>query len=318
MRRLLALSARRIACSLLPALAGFACSASTTVDLLPETSSAGVGNTGIAGATAALGGSSAASTSGGAGTGGTTASSTNANGWPAELIHLYDFAGTGTNVVDRVDGSVGTIEGATSGGTAALDGSGQLSITDGVSYVKLPSWLIKNAKSSSITFAIWFTWNGSASWARVFDFGATNEGDNTPGTALAQFYFTPMSEPNHYYSVLLNNDCNSGAQAVVEPAASFPIGEAVYVAVVVEGDEILGTSTLHLYLNGTEVGTPSTVAQRLTEFTDQNCWLGLSQWIQDNSVYQHFNGSYDEFRIYSRALTAAEVTALSLDDPSLL
>lgn len=283
--------------------------------MLPEQ---GVAGSGSQGGTTGLGGNAAEGGLGGASD--TQACSPNASNWPAELIHRYDFAGTGTQVFDRVDCSVGTIESVATGATASLDGTGQLSITDGVSYVKLPPWLIKNAKSSSLTIAVWFTLNQNNRWARVFDFGATNEGTEQPGTAIAQFYLTSRSEPNSYYSVVLDNDCNTGGQAVVEPPTTFPVGTPVNVAVVVEGDDALGTSSLRLYLNGAEVTSSlyPTVAQRLTAFTDQHCWLGLSQWTQDNTTYQHFDGSYDEFRIYSRALTAAEVAGLSLTDPSVL
>lgn len=312
-----------VAVSVTTLTAAFGCAAVTTVELLPELGQAGQGSWGGSGPGAiatASGSTQAAGAAGarGGATSGQSSGTSSVSGWPAELIHLYDFSGTGTEIVDRRGGGSGTIGRLDGGLPASLDGSGRLSIADGYSYVKLPSWLIKNAKSSSITIAVWFTWDGSNSWARVFDFGATNEGDNTPGSALSQFYFTTRSEPNGYYSTVLDNDCNDGWQAGVEPPTAFPVSQAVFVAVVVEGDDTTGSSTLHLYLNGAEVGPASTTIQRLTEFTDQNCWLGLSQWAHDNTPAQHFNGSYDEFRMYSRALTAAEVARLVLDDPSVL
>jgi hypothetical protein len=304
-----------------------ACTSLTTVDLLSEET----GSSSSGGARATSGGRSSggtSATSGGASSGGrttamggsqtttgtanTTAPSSIPN-LPKELIHLYDFEGTGTEIVDRVGGLSGVVLNG-----ALLDGTGKLTINDGVSYVRLPSWLIKNAQSPSLTIATWVTWHGGASWSRVFDFGATNEGTDQPGSALSQFYFTPKFEPAKYYSVLFDSDANHDGQATIEGTQVFEVDQLTLVVVTIEGDETLGTSTLRLYINGAEGGPPSTVGQRLTEFTDQNCWLGQSQWIQDSSISQHFNGSYEEFRIYSRALSADEVSRLSLSDPTVL
>jgi hypothetical protein len=292
-----------------------ACTSLRTVDLLSEEtggSSSGGAHATNGGTHATNGGTHA--TNGGASSAGraTTTGGTKPI-LPKELIHLYDFDGTGTEIVDRAGGLSGTVlNGAT------LDGSGKLTINDGVSYVRLPSWLIKNAKTASLTIATWITWHGGASWARVFDFGATNEGTDQPGSALSQFYFTPKFEPKQFYSVLFDNDANHEGQASIEGTTAFEIDKLTLVVVTIEGDETAGTSTLHLYVNGVEGGPPSTVAQRLTEFTDQNCWLGQSQWIQDMSPSQHFNGEYNEFRIYSRALSVDEVLRLSLTDPTTL
>jgi arabinan endo-1,5-alpha-L-arabinosidase len=288
------------------------------VDLLPKETggtAASDGGTGSGGTFTAGGrsGSKSSFTGGTSNAGGAKASTSSTNGLPVELIHRYDFEGTGTEIFDRAGGQSGVVLGG-----ATLNGTGALTINDGVSYVRLPSWLIKNAKTPSLTIASWITWQGGASWQRVFDFGATNEGNDQPGTALAQFYFTPKFEPVQFYSTLLDGDANTAGQATVEGTYAFPTNVRTLVVVVVEGDSTLGTSTVHLYVDGAATGTASTVNQRLTEFTDQNCWLAQSQWIQDADPVQHFNGSYDEFRIYSRALSATEISHLSLTDPTKL
>jgi hypothetical protein len=293
-----------------------ACTTIASVDLLPEELGSGGANGGTAQGGSATGGTRTVGgfANGGAlATGGSRTTSTLVTDLPPELIHLYDFEGTGSEVVDRTGGQSGVVLNG-----AQLNGLGQLPLNDGLSYVRLPSWLIKNAKSSSVTIATWITWHGGSSWQRVFDFGATNEGTDQPGTALAQFYFTPKFEPFLFYSTLLDGDANTGGQADVPGTEVFPTDKLTLVVVVVEGNETLGTSTLHLYLDGVEVGTPSTVNQRMTEFTDQNCWLGQSQWVQENNALQHFHGIYEEFRIYSRALSATEVARLSLTDPTVL
>jgi hypothetical protein len=64
------------------------------------------------------------------------------------------------------------------------------------------------------------------------------------------------------------------------------------------------SESITLYLDGVPIGTtPVTIA--LSDIVDDNNWLGLSQFNQDG-LYQ---GDYDEFRIYDRALSACEIAA---------
>lgn len=300
--------------------AGFvclACSGQTTVDLLPvrtETVGGASGSTygGIVSSIGGVSGSTLGGTVSNAG-GSTPTASAGRSGLPAELIHRWDFSGTGVEVSDRVGGAFGTVVGG-----AALDGNGHLSITDGVSYVALPTRLLSSTGTSSITIAAWVTWFGGASWQRVFDFGSTTTNDGLPGQANAQFYFTPRFEPRQFFSVLLDNDSSSEGQAVVEGTVGFPVKAVTSIAVVLDGDEQAGTSTLRLYLDGARIGESSALDLRLSEFDDQNCWLGQSQWAQDSEPLTHWNGEFDEFRIYARALSEREVANLSLADPSAL
>lgn len=290
-----------------------ACTSTTTVDLLPSDPTPGGTGAHASATTSTSGGTSArvsATTSASGGTSDAVNGLAGNSGWPFELIHRWSFDGTGTALLDGVTGVFSPIVGG-----ASLDGSGQLSITDDASYVDLPAWLIGKSRATSLTVAAWVTWYGGVSWQRVFDFGTTDAGDGQPGNVLAQFYFTPRFEPRQFYSVLLDGDYTSSGQATVEGTAPFPIDTPTFIAVVVEGDDTAGTSALRVYLNGELVGTSNATRLRLSEFKDQNCWLGQSQWIQDS---MHFNGAYDEFRIYARALSAAEITRLSAGDPALL
>lgn len=304
-----------------------ACTDTTTVDLLPSTShSGGTGDrasttqftSAVGGAANLEGGTTARATSalGGSSVGGAATSTQSTvgiagnTGWPTELIHRWDFEGTGTVLSDGVTGVSSQVVGG-----ASLDGAGQLSITDNASYVALPAWLIGKSKATSLTIAAWVTWHGGVSWQRVFDFGTTEAGDGQPGNVLAQFYFTPRFEPRQFYSALLDGDYTTSGQATVEGTETFPVDTPTFIAVVVEGDDAAGTSLLRIYLNGQLVGASNPTRLRLSEFKDQNCWLGQSQWIQDS---MHFNGSYDEFRIYARALSSAEIKRLAPDNPAQL
>jgi arabinan endo-1,5-alpha-L-arabinosidase len=289
-----------------------------TLDLLPPESSAsganasggsssdegGRGGSTARGTTAAGAGGVANGTIAGAPNGGTSVATAPNTG----LLHRYDFSGTGTTVADLAGDSSAKVLGG-----ASLDGSGQLSITDGVSYVELKSWILSFSGVTSITIAVWLTWQGGASWQRIFDFGAMEDGGSTPGDAVAQFYMTPEFVPGPGFSTFLDGHTDEANNAEVLSSEPFPVDVPAFVAVVVEGNDVIGTSTLRMYLNGIEVGTPATAKLRLTELRDQNCWLGRSLWSQDNTPFTHYRGTFDEFRIYGRALSAEELGKLSPD-----
>ena len=78
-----------------------------------------------------------------------------------------------------------------------------------------------------------------------------------------------------------------------------------HVAVVIDS----GTMNMALYLDGAVVASgPTTVLPKDLGVTNQN-WLGRSQWVADG----YYGGLLDEFRIYSRALSAGEVRYLAGD-----
>ena len=82
--------------------------------------------------------------------------------------------------------------------------------------------------------------------------------------------------------------------------APFPTGSLTHVAVVI--DEAAQRAAL--FVNGLETATTRFVGT-LSDVYDVNNWLGRSQFIADPG----FEGSFSEFRIYDRALSAAELAA---------
>jgi hypothetical protein len=81
------------------------------------------------------------------------------------------------------------------------------------------------------------------------------------------------------------------------------------IAVVVDATK----QQLRLYAAGEPLGTG--VAPSLARLSDENDWLGRSQWVQD--IY-FLRGTYDEFRIYDVALSDAELAALEAAGPNAL
>jgi hypothetical protein len=170
------------------------------------------------------------------------------------------------------------------GGALKLDG-----IDD---YVQLPIGSMIASLTDS-TFATWVNWSGmGGDWQRVFDFGS--------GQAVNMF-LTPrtVAGGSMRFAITLNGGDN-------EDQATAPQALATgwhHVAVTIDAT---GKTDL-LYLDGQLKATKTAARYTPSSLgnTTQN-WLGRSQYPDP-----YFNGSLDDFRIYNRALTPAEVAQLA-------
>jgi hypothetical protein len=298
-----------------------ACTAVTMVDLFAEKAAGGIAGqspNAQAGASVSVGGRNAGGSNAGvAGAANTQVCSSASGGGNAaaagapsvsRLVNRYDFSGTGTVVVDSVSCKNGEIMGG-----AVLDGTGKLTLTgDPLEYVKLPSWMISSMTSATIV--TWFTWHGGPAWQSVFNFGGNEENSDVPSERVnAEVFFTPLM------SVLTNSSLHVAivfgrAVDAIDPPDPFPTDQPMMVAAVFHGD----LRQIRLYYNGVQMLQPVTMTLPLANLKDGNCWLGQSQWEHDVTKGGNFRGVYDEFRIYSGALTAEQIQKLSLTDPNLL
>ncbi|CAJ0802090.1 hypothetical protein LMG19083_03677 [Ralstonia psammae] len=194
--------------------------------------------------------------------------------------------GTGTTAADSSgNGHAGTLNDAAAWGTGhsgnavSLNGSG--------AYVALPNDLLTDV--SDFTISAWVFWNGSQTWARIFDLGA--------GTGR---YL--MLTPNNNAGVMrFAITVNGHGDQMIDAPAALPSKQWVHVAVTLSG------ASATLYVNGAAVNTNT--AMFLAPFrlgsTTQN-WLGRSQYSADPT----FNGRIDDFRIHRGALSAAQIVSL--------
>ena len=209
------------------------------------------------------------------------------------LAHLAFDEGGGVTAADSSgNGRNGTLNGATwavgrSGNAVSLNGSG--------AYVALPDDLL--ADVSDFTIASWVFWNGSQTWARLFDFGTgfhrymmfTPRGQSRTGWAGMRFAMTA------------NGPGDGPPEQIIDAPTALPSKRWVHVAVTLSG------STGTMYVDGTPVSTNTAMFQapfRLGR-TTQN-WLGKSQYGADAT----FNGLIDDFRLYRGALSAAQIASL--------
>jgi hypothetical protein len=232
------------------------------------------------------------------------------------LVHRYSFDGVGTAVPDSIGGADGTVVGA------SLTGQGTLTLVgltgDQAQYVVLPHGLLRELHDA--TFEAWINWAGSAAhdgtrtpWQRIFDFGAgTNgiEGEQASGAdPLNYLFLTPQTArrtateelsaraayqvPHNPQSVSLETVVNTGPLL---------IDVDTHVGVVIDSR----AHRMSLFVNGAIVATTNLVQDDpLSYVYDINDWLGRSQFPADDG----FTGSFLEFRIYSVALTAAQLQA---------
>jgi hypothetical protein len=190
----------------------------------------------------------------------------------------------------------GTLNNVTFGDS--MTGFGKAAQFNGTtSYVDMgttiSSGLLKNL--TSCTFAVWVNYPATANaYGRVFDFGVSSSSSFVylaaqGGTRAPRFGIRTAT--------------------VTERTATGPRTAAAgwhHVAAVI--DASTATPTMSVYLDGDAGTTANSIAPKDMGETANN-WLGRSQFTAD----PYFNGGLDEFRIYNRALSAAEIHYLAGD-----
>jgi DUF1680 family protein len=152
-------------------------------------------------------------------------------------------------------------------------------------YVSLPSGIVNGATNFSI--ALWVRITTVVAWSRVFDFGT--------GTGVNMF-LTPRSSAGTARFAITTG--GSGGEQRIDAPAALPAGAWTHVAVTRSGNVGI------LYVNGAEVARNSSMTLSPSSLgnTTQN-WLGRSQYADP-----YLTGAIDSVRLYSRTLTASEVS----------
>jgi len=233
----------------------------------------------------------------------------------SSLVHRYRFDGTGRTITDSIGGSHGALR------NTSLSGTGTASLAGGFSeqYVSLPNELISVLRDA--TFETWLTWNGGNNqrWQRIFDFGVSSAGEGAQEAGVSFLALSPQGDTASNFVVFrycsnrgFSGNCrNDGLE--FEARASMPLASGVLAHVVAVFDDT--NDVMRIYVDGSQVSSRSN-NRRLAEIIDVNNWLGRSQYSGDPEL----NGHLHEFRIYAKALSAAEIQ-YSRDqgsDPSFL
>jgi hypothetical protein len=287
------------------------------------TGPAGMGGSGPAGAAgtgpAGMGGSGPAGMGGGAaGRGGASGSAAGAGGGAAgrggaagaadpSIVVWYKMDETsGTTAVDSSgnarNGTVATM----GGGTAVFStthqvGTGALNITSSSAtvggYVSLPASLNAMGATTAITIASWVNITTDRAWARVWDFNNSS----MTGYMFLTTYSMAAAPNSVRFAITMTG--NSGEQMISGPARLSTAAWHHIAVVLGAGATYTGT----LYVDGVSVGTNAAMTLRPSNLGNTpNNWIGRSAFTAD----PFFHGLVDDFRVYNRALTAAEITAL--------
>jgi alpha-galactosidase len=161
---------------------------------------------------------------------------------------------------------------------------------DGTSGVDLPDGLTNDLYDFSIACRV--NLNTISDWVRIFDCG---------GDTNIFMMLTPASgnTGNPYFCITLTG--NDGEQGL-NGNSVLPTGSWQHIAVTKSG------TTGILYINGEEVDRNTNMTIHPADMGDTlNNYIGRSQWEQD----PYLNGEVDDFFVYNRAISAAEVEVLA-------
>ncbi|MEY4385269.1 MAG: hypothetical protein RLY20_552, partial [Verrucomicrobiota bacterium] len=175
-------------------------------------------------------------------------------------------------------------------------------------YVSLGSDLLPN-NTTPATIEIWATQNSIQNWSRIFDFGSgTSENlimSWTKATTLTQDRVEWLDSPN-------TNTVDNSNQPYTA-SVEFHI-----VMVIQPGAGAGGTTRVTWYRapsSTNAIGAARGIfdsAINLSTFNDVNCWLGRSEYSSDSVA----NASYNEVRIWNRALSTNELQSLHVAGPN--
>jgi formylglycine-generating enzyme required for sulfatase activity len=203
------------------------------------------------------------------------------NGLVAEYLFNGDASDTaGTNN--------GTVTGATLA-TDRFNSSAKAYSFDGIgNYIKIPS--LDSVTMSSFAYS---------AWIKAAQITATGHAVVNTRNGLLILY----APPNNTEAV--SYDSLNGTGSVHTLVASSTMPDQWHHLVFVSQN-----GTPHLYINGQEYASGSVITQSVTGVYS-NALIGAIQDTRFAALYgDYFNGIIDDVRIYNRALTAAEVTAL--------
>src|SRR6266487_3700232 len=160
-------------------------------------------------------------------------------------------------------------------------------------YVSLPSGIVGGLHD--FTVSAWVNPAQDSAWSRVFDFGT--------GTTANMFLTLSAGGGPLRFAITAGG---GGAEQHINGTGTLPLNTWSHVAVTVAGN----TGTL--YVNGTPVGTNTNMTLHPSDLgtTTQN-WIGRSQYPADPQLA----GTVDDFQIYGRALSGADVAALAGGQP---
>jgi hypothetical protein len=195
---------------------------------------------------------------------------------------------SGAGVVQWTDGSV--TSGCTATGPRQPGKIGSaLSFCNTASYATLPTGAVSSL-TGDYTVSAWVNPASNATWQRLFDIGSSSN---------ASMFVTINDGTELRYAITTSGA--GGEQRLNSSSKTLPLNQWSLVTVTVAG------TTGTLYVNGQVVATNANMTIHPSAFGQSTRnYIGKSQY-SDPAL----NATVDDFNIYSRALSAAEVATLA-------
>ncbi|PPH41195.1 cellulosome enzyme [Rathayibacter sp. AY1E4] len=226
---------------------------------------------------------------------------------PADaLILQYDFEQgqvSGSTVADlsskKLDGTVVNSARATyvagrKAGTTAIDLPGGAADSTSAPYLTVPNGLFQGVTQTTVS--AWTKWSGTGGFQWLWCLGIS------PDAASA---FAPSFDGGSARAII--KQLKDGGETGVSSSSPLQKDQWVNVTATMDG------TTVTLYLNGLQVATaPASVdlaKQLYSASASKSGNIGRALW----NVHPYFDGAIDDFRVYNRALTAAQVRGLAGD-----
>jgi hypothetical protein len=154
------------------------------------------------------------------------------------------------------------------------------------------------ANLTDMTIATWVYVTTSQNWQRIFDVGVNAHLANNTSTGTHYMNLVPQNG-----STNLAFEITQNGYSAEQTLSSGALAAGAWKHVVV----VLGSGQSSLFVDGVAVPNSTVPSLRPNELgAIDYAYLGKSQFTAD----AYFDGRLDEFRVYSRALSAAEIQAL--------
>ncbi|MER5514350.1 family 43 glycosylhydrolase [Streptomyces sp. NPDC002763] len=215
---------------------------------------------------------------------------------PADLLLHYAFDETGGAVAHDSSGHGyhGTYVRTPAFGTGVTGGSFKMSGDAASSpYVRIPNGVLRNA--DSVTVSTYAKWRGGDSFQWLFGLGPDSD---------KYLFATPSNGGSSLYSAITK--ASWSAESKLTAGSQLTPGTWRHVTVTLDGS----TGAMILYVDGVEAARTTTTVRPSELYDagkDYSGYVGRSLYSAD----PYFGGEVDDFRVYDRALSAAEVMELS-------
>jgi hypothetical protein len=208
-------------------------------------------------------------------------------------VDLYDYSdGVGKTADSNYVAAAANGARITTDDTIVGIGSLALSSRE-MQYISLPP--VSNSGASEMTLSCWFKSNSSGVGAKLFDFGSSSGG----GYRRWYMCMNELLENGNttiYYCYEDDNENINTTQLVIP--TNYNNGEWTHIAIVMDS----AAQTWNVYINSSLIATQTGALFPVLQENYYN-YIGKSFVASD----EYFNGAVEDFRIYSKTLSQAEI-----------